>query len=140
MPEESTTSDLVERWRQGMEAFARRDLDAMMSFYAPDAVWDASFVGIGTFDDRAAIRRHFEDWIAPYEEYGIEWEECQGLGKGVVFAVGRQIGRPHGSAARIKHRPAFVSEWVEGMVVRVTIYLDIDKARAAAERLAEERG
>jgi ketosteroid isomerase-like protein len=140
MSEESATPDLAKRWRQGMEAFVRRDLDAMMSFYAPDAVWDASFVGIGTFEGRAAIRRHFEDWIAPYEEYGIEWEEDQGLGKGVVFAVGRQIGRPHGSATRVQHRPAFVSEWVEGMVVRVTIYLDIDKARAAAERLAGSRG
>jgi hypothetical protein len=29
---------------------------------------------------------------------------------------------------------------VEGRVVRVTVYIDIDEARAAAERLAEERG
>jgi hypothetical protein len=32
--------------------------------------------------------------------------------------------------------------WVDGLIVRVTNYdyADIDKARAAAERLAEERG
>jgi hypothetical protein len=28
---------------------------------------------------------------------------------------------------------------VEAMIERATVYLDIDKARAAAERLAEER-
>jgi hypothetical protein len=33
-----------------------------------------------------------------------------------------------------------VTEWVEGRVVRVTVYIDIDEGRATAERLAEERG
>jgi hypothetical protein len=37
-------------------------------------------------------------------------------------------------------RMAVISEWVEGMVVRVVVSFDIDEARAAAERLAEERG
>jgi len=30
--------------------------------------------------------------------------------------------------------------WVNGIVAHVTIYPDIDEARAAAELLAEERG
>jgi hypothetical protein len=34
-------------------------------------------------------------------------------------------------------REAFVYEWGEGVVVRVTMYCDIDEARAAAERLAD---
>jgi hypothetical protein len=29
--------------------------------------------------------------------------------------------------------------WAEGRVKRVTVYIDVDEARAAAERLAEER-
>ena len=39
-------------------------------------------------------------------------------------------------------RSASVGAWVDGLIVRVTIYpeTDIDEARAAAERLAEERG
>jgi hypothetical protein len=38
-------------------------------------------------------------------------------------------------------RFAGVTTWVDGLVVRNTIYYDIVKeARAAAERLAEERG
>jgi len=32
-----------------------------------------------------------------------------------------------------------VWEWVQGKIVRITSYLDIDKARAAAERAAESR-
>jgi hypothetical protein len=30
-------------------------------------------------------------------------------------------------------------EWRDGPLVRVTVYPDIDEARAAAERLAQER-
>jgi ketosteroid isomerase-like protein len=61
MIEESTTPDLVERQRQAVEAGGRRDWGGAMTFYAPDAVWDASPTGIGTFEGAAAIRRFFED-------------------------------------------------------------------------------
>jgi len=58
MPEESTTPDLVELTRRNFEAANRRDFDAVLSFFAPDAVWDASLsgVGIGTFEGSAAVR------------------------------------------------------------------------------------
>jgi hypothetical protein len=55
------------------------------------------------------------------------------------LAVIRQDARPLGSAGRGQARSAFVSELVEGMLVRVVVYLAIDEARSAAERLAEER-
>ena len=40
----------------------------------------------------------------------------------------------------VELRYAAASVWDEGRVVRLTNYGDIDEARAAAERLAEERG
>jgi len=40
MPKESTTPDLVELVRQGAQAYARRDVEAALSLYAPDAVID----------------------------------------------------------------------------------------------------
>jgi hypothetical protein len=40
MAEEPTTHDLVERLRQSAQAGTRRDLDAALSVYAPDAVMD----------------------------------------------------------------------------------------------------
>jgi ketosteroid isomerase-like protein len=140
MSQESTASDLAELFRQGFEALDRRDFDAIMSRYAPEAVFDVSALGIGSFEGRETIRRHFEDWRAPYEEYETDLWECRDIGNGVVFAVARQTGRAPGSTGRIEQRPAFVSEWVEGLIVRVAVYDDIDEARAAAERLARERG
>ena len=37
MSEESTTPDLVELTRLAFEAVNQRDIDAVMSFFAPDA-------------------------------------------------------------------------------------------------------
>jgi ketosteroid isomerase-like protein len=139
MPDESTTPDLVELFRRSAEALFRRDLDATMSVYAPGAVFDVSALGIGSFEGRETIRRHFEDWIAPYEEVEIEFVESHEVGNGVAFAVLRQTGRPQDSTGRIQQRPAMVYEWIDRLIVRVTVYDDIDQARAAAERLAEER-
>jgi ketosteroid isomerase-like protein len=139
MTEESTTSDLVELTRASFEAANRRDLDAAMSFYAPDATWEAMDMGT-SFEGVAAIRGLYEDWIGAYEQYEIEPEEILDLGNGVIFAVNCQTGRPVGSTGDLRLRQGTVATWVEGMIVRITNFGDIDEARAAAERLAQERG
>ena len=139
MSEESTAPDLVALFRQGVEAATRRDLDKLLSFYAPDAVWDLSAVGVGTFEGRSAIRGFAEDWLGSYEVLEIELQEVLYLGNGVVFAVNRLEGRPVGSMGDMQLGQAWVQGWVDAMVVRQISYLDIDEARAAAERLAEGR-
>src|SRR5438876_11872088 len=70
MAEESAASDLVELMRKAYEAVNRRDfdLDAMMSFYAPDALWESPPLGT-RFEGRAAIRGFAEDWMSAYEEW-----------------------------------------------------------------------
>jgi hypothetical protein len=45
--EESTIPDLVERRQRLTGAANRRDLDAIMAFYAPDRVYDMSPIGKG---------------------------------------------------------------------------------------------
>jgi uncharacterized protein (TIGR02246 family) len=141
MSEEFTTGDLVDLTRRQFEAWSRRDLDAVLRSFAPDAVWET--VSLGTcFEGVAAIRSFFEDWLSAYEEYQLEPEEILDLGNGVVFAVARINARLVGSAGSglMRRRPlAFI--WMEGLVARVTAYADsIDDGRAAAERLAESRG
>jgi ketosteroid isomerase-like protein len=138
MPEESTTRDLVELTRRALEAFARVDVDAVMSFYAPDAVWKS--VGLGTsFEGRNAIRGFVEDWTGAYEEFDMQPIEILELRGGVTLAVILQRGRPLGSTGHVEFRFAAITEWVEGLATHVTNYIDIDEARAAAERLTQER-
>jgi ketosteroid isomerase-like protein len=138
MSEESTTPDLVELVRHFFAAVNRRDFDAVESFYAPDAVLRGA--EIGTFEGAAAIRGLLEDMASPYEALQGEVQETIDLGNGVAFAVTIRKGRPSGSVGEVRLRFASVVIWTEGVIEQQTNYMDIDEARAAAERLAEERG
>lgn len=110
MADESGTPDLVELARRAFAAGGRRDFDAVLSFYAPDAVWETPNGGVGPFKGALAIRTFMEDWTGTYEDYRLEVEE---LGCIAVF--------------------------VGGLISNLTLLLDPDEARAAAERLAKER-
>ncbi len=138
MHEESRTPDLVELWRRVIDALNSGDFDAVMGFYAPDAVVDSMAMATG-FEGVAAIRGLFEDMLRPYEEWEIEAEEILDLGNGVAFCVLLQQGRPVGSSGRVQMRLGSVVMMAEGVVTRQTMYADIPEARAAAERLAKER-
>jgi ketosteroid isomerase-like protein len=139
MAEEFTTPDLVERSREMLEAANRGDFDAVISFFAPDAVWETWMGGV-TFEGRAAIRERVEDWLGVFEDLEFEIEEISDLGRGVVFAVVRQDARPIGSAAHVSTREAWVVILEQGMIVRRATFADIDRGRAAAERAVELRG
>ena len=141
MSQESTTPDLVELSRGLFDAAQRREFDAILLRYAPDAVWDMNPLGgLGTFEGHAAIRGFWRDWFASYEELEIGLDEILDLGNGVIFAVDRTSGCLIGSTGRVEFRYAIVAVWEEGLIVQITMYTDIDEARAAAVRLAEERG
>jgi ketosteroid isomerase-like protein len=139
MSEESTTRDLVELVRNLFEAASRRDCDAVMGFFGPEPVWETTLV---TLDGSAAIHERLEEWFGAFDELEFELEEILDLGNGVAFTVVNQRARPAGSSSGgyMQRQEALIGVWREGMVTRATTFLDIDEARAAAERLAEERG
>jgi ketosteroid isomerase-like protein len=139
MSEESTTRDLVALWREVADAADDRDFDKVMDYVADDAVWEVPPLGI-RLERAPAIRRFLEDWFGSYEEYEYEQEEGVDLGNGVVFAVSRLDARPLGSQGKVRERWGFTVTCAAGMIVRVIGSTDIDEARAAAERLAQERG
>jgi len=139
MSRESTTPDLVELVRRSFEAANRGDVNATLSDFGPDSVWDDSAIGLGTHEGLVAIRAHYREWIGAYEEFAVEAEEILDLGHGVVFVVALQKGRPVGSTGQVQLRYATVAVWAEGATKRFTTYTDIGEARAAAERLVHER-
>jgi ketosteroid isomerase-like protein len=137
--EESPTRDLTVLRRRVWEAANRGDHYAFLSVCAADAVYESENLGT-RLEGVAAIRSFFEDWIGSYEEMETLNEEFLDLGNGVTFSVALSKGRPVGSTGYIPFRYAVVSVWVEAKIKRFTTYTDIDEARAAAERLAQERG
>jgi ketosteroid isomerase-like protein len=117
-----------------------RDIEARMSLFAPDAVWDMSEGGAEVIEGREEIRAFIEEWLGAYEDYKQEVEEIHDLGNGVAFGVFLQRARPEGSSGWVEFRDARVFLWSDGLVERVNTFLDIDQARTAAERVAKERG
>jgi ketosteroid isomerase-like protein len=139
---ESTTPDLRELGRRVRAAVNRRDLDAAVAMFAPDAIFDSGSAGglIGVFEGRDAIRGVLEEWIEAYGDYEQVLEEFSDLGNGVTLNVQLARGRPAGGSGFVELRFASVSIWHNGLIERLASYTDRDQARAAAERLAEERG
>jgi ketosteroid isomerase-like protein len=139
MPEESTTPDPAELTRRAFEAVNRRDIEAAMSFFAPDAVLDGRAAG-GLYEGQSAIRGFLDEWFASFAELRMEVEEFVVLDNGVVLAVVTQEGRPVGVDGQVHQREGWAICWsADGLLVRLTTRTDIDEARAAAERLAESR-
>jgi hypothetical protein len=52
----------------------------------------------------------------------------------------RRYALSSGSGGSVEFRDARVFPCADGPIERVNTFLDVDEARAAAERLAEERG
>ncbi|HEX5225401.1 MAG TPA: nuclear transport factor 2 family protein [Solirubrobacteraceae bacterium] len=138
MSEESTTPDLVALVRRALEAMNRRDLDAVMSSFASDAVFEGRALG-DVFVGHAAIRGFIEEWLGAYEELEYRLEEARDLGNEVVFTVVVQSGRPAGSAGHVQQREGWIVVWARDVIARITVS-QVDGGRAAAERLARERG
>jgi uncharacterized protein (TIGR02246 family) len=140
MHEESTTLDPAELTRRAFEAVNQRDIDAVMSFFAPDAVFQGRVAG-DLFEGRAAIRGFLDEWFGSFAEVRFEVEEFVVLDDGVVLAVVNQEARPVGVDGQVHQREGWAICWsADGLLVRLTTHTDIDEARAAAERLAESRG
>ncbi|HEY4426963.1 MAG TPA: nuclear transport factor 2 family protein [Solirubrobacteraceae bacterium] len=133
MSKESTTPDPVALTRLAFEAVNQRDIEAVMSFFAPDAVLDGRAAG-GLYEGRAAIRGFLDDWFGSFAELRMEVEEFVVLDDGVVLAVVSQEGRPVGVDGQVHQQEGWAICWsAEGLLVRLTTHTDIDEARAAAE-------
>ncbi len=138
MAEEDATPDLVDAFHRLDEAMNRNDIDGVMSFFASDAVFDT--LGTGTYEGAAAIRSFFGEWARTYAAVSFETGEIRDLGGGVSFSVVSQRARPRGGEGQVALRYALVTTWANGLIRQQTTHGDIDEGRAAAERLAQERG
>lgn len=137
MSEQPTTPDQVELTRRSFAAANRRDWDAVMGFFAGNAVWEAQ--ELPAFEGREAIRGLFEDWLGAYQEVAIDVEEVLDLGNGIGFVVASIEGQLVASTAHMRVRYGAVYQWADDLIVRVSSYADIEQVRAAAALLAGER-
>jgi ketosteroid isomerase-like protein len=136
VPEVPSNPDPAELARLQVDAVNRRDFDALLAYADPDLVYDTTPSGFGVYQGISAIREFVEGYWAAFDELRFEVEEFTDLGNGVTLTVNRQEGVPAGSTAAVQSREAHVTEWDEGRAVRITVFIDVDEARASAERIA----
>ena len=139
MVEESTAWDPVALVRRAFDAGNSGDIDAVVAFQAPDSVWDLSDLGLGVFEGAAAIRGWLEDWFEAWADLRLDVGEMVDFGQGVVFASVLEGGRPAQGGGHVEQQRWWAILGENGKIARTIIYADIDEARAAAERLAQER-
>jgi hypothetical protein len=100
-------------------------------------------MGLGTsFKGAPAIRSFLADWRGRYEDYEIEVAEVRDLGSGVLLIKSSQSGSLLDSPDRAHLPPEIMLHafaWERGVVTCIVSSGDTPEARAAAERLAEER-
>jgi ketosteroid isomerase-like protein len=145
MTSESTTPDLEELVRRAFEALNRRDFDAALSTWAPNVVVELPPLGSfvlegGPLVGHDAVRTFWEDLTGSFQDFEFESSDFHDLGSGVTWGVLVQRGRPHGSDGFVESRLGVVAIWRDGRIARARMYQEVDQARAAAVRLAQERG
>ena len=91
--------------------------------------------------DNTTSLMYIKDKDGCYVMVNRRFREILDLGNGIAFAAVRESGRPSGSAVNTRAHSVygFVIVWIDGKIARMTAYPDVDEARAAAERLAQER-
>jgi hypothetical protein len=135
------SDDLSGLTRRFIEAGSRGDLDAVMTFFGRDPVWDD--VDLNTsYGGVSAVREFLAECLGRHRGHGIESEEISDLGRGVVFAIARRSAPDSDGryAEGLRGAWAYTIQVAEGVIVRVTAHSDTRAARAATERLIKGGG
>ena len=118
--------------RANSEAFSRRDVVAMLEFFAPDAVVrDRRAVGWGDILGRDAIRAYYEGLFDNVEEIDEDLAVVSDAGDVVVASchtTARLAGQPE--AAIVTFDYALKVTLVDGLIKALDIYDDAAAAKA----------
>jgi len=126
----------VEAFTRGVDAYNRRDAEALLTDLDPDIEWHpAILVGLG--GDRAVYRGHqgvrelLRDTDETLAEIHVEFSEVRDLGDR-IFAVGRVRTRGKTSGAVAESDVGYLADYRKGKAIRIRTYLDPEEALEAA--------
>jgi len=115
-------------------AFSRRDADAMLELFAPDAVvLDRRPVGFGEFRGQAAIRSYYQGLFDNIDALHERLEVAHAEGDTVVGAGhlrARLAGQPEGEEVTFDY--ALRVTVTGGLIASIEIYDDAEAATAAS--------
>ena len=127
----------VERFRRGVDAFNRRDADALVELLHPEAELHTALFqamtgeGSTTYRGRDAFREMFRDLADGFAEFQVEISEIRDLGDRLV-AIGTLRGRGKESGLGVESPVAYLGDFRDGKLIRMKDYFDPEVALEAA--------
>jgi ketosteroid isomerase-like protein len=123
----------VELYRQGIDAFNRRDLDAFLALAHPDVVGVSRVLAIegGSYRGHEGTREWWNNLLDVFPDFNIEVVSVRDAGQLTVSEL-RNRAHGEGSAAPLEEFIWQVSEWRDGQVVRWQMYGSEQEALEAA--------
>jgi ketosteroid isomerase-like protein len=138
----------MERIRLAIEAFNRRDVDAMLRGNHPDVAYQTAIASMegdaGVYHGHEGVRQWSRDLDEAVEDLHGVLEELYDLGGGRYLGAGRFHGRGKGSGAEFDVPMAWVyisEETEDELLVRYEAYFEREKAlnSVGLDRWPEER-
>ncbi len=123
----------VEIVRRFGDAWQRGDLAAALSLVDDDVEWhDQAAIPDGALHHGPkAVQRHWDRWLAPWEEIDYEVEELRGSGE-CVLVVLRRRGRGKSSGIEVTDQVIHIYTLRNDRIVRFQGYSDKAEALKAA--------
>ena len=126
----------VEAFKRGLDAYNRRDVEAMLEDADPEIEWQPGILtGLGgeaaVYRGHEGIREGFRDLFEALGEIRLDYPEIRDLGDRIV-GIGRIRARGTESGAETESPHATVVEYKNGMAIRVRSYFDPKAALEAA--------
>jgi ketosteroid isomerase-like protein len=123
----------VEVIRSSLEAFNRRDAEAMIAVTHPDSEFfpfRAQLEG-QPYRGHDGIRRFFEDMYEDWSSFEVHIDDYQEL-RGRVLGIGRIEGVSRSSGVAVSGDAGFLFEFKDGLIAKVVSYSDPEEARRVA--------
>jgi ketosteroid isomerase-like protein len=125
-------TDRGELARTTFAAFNRRDIEAYLQAFAPDAEWwPLRSSTEGPYRGHDGIRAWLDDTAEMFDHFQVELEDVR-QGDDVAVAFGRLSAKGRGSGAPVDVAVAWVFRFVEDKVIWAKSYSDRDEALAEA--------
>ena len=127
----------VEMVKRGIDAFNRRDVEALADGVTPDFEWLPALPStvegerFSGYRGREGIETYFEDVRSTWERLRVLGNEFRDLGDGVLV-LGRADGRGRGSGVEVDMPLGVIYDFRDGRVSRARAYLDHGEALRAA--------
>jgi ketosteroid isomerase-like protein len=123
----------VKLYRQGIDAFNRRDLDAFLALAHPEVVGVSRVLAVegGIYEGHDATREWWNNLLGVFPDFTVEIVSVRDAGR---MTVSELANRAHGEerAASLEESVWQVAEWRDGQVVRWQIYASERDALEAA--------